>query len=260
MPSYVKFMKDILSNKRKLEDNETIMLTEECSSTLQHKLSPKLKDPGSFIIPCNIGNLYIDKETRFGGSKATAISQQLADRSIKNPQGICEDILVKVDKFIFPVDFIILDMEEDQDIPLILGRPFFATGRALTDVQKGQLILRLDEEELTINVFRAFRFQNEPDSCMQIDIITKVVSETFKLNYPQDPLEACLVHSQELPSKKEEAEEYAHYLAAIPPLFKIKGRSAAKSTLGAQDSIRMDDIKHKRNQSFALHAQDIDGR
>ncbi|XP_022875808.1 uncharacterized protein LOC111394287 [Olea europaea var. sylvestris] len=238
MPSYAKFMKDILSNKRKLEDNETVMLTEECSAILQHKLPPKLKDPGSFTIPCHIGNLYIDKALcdlgasinlmplslfrKLGSreAKPTTVSLQLADRSIKHPRGICEDILVKVDKFIFPADFIILDMEEDRDVPLILGRPFLATGRALIDVQKGQLILRLNEEELTINVFRAFRFQSEPDSCMQIDVIKEVVSETFKLDHPQDPLEACLVHSQDLPSEKEEAEEYARYLAAILPFFK----------------------------------------
>lgn len=184
MPSYAKFMKDILSNKRKLEDNETVMLTEECSAILQHKLPPKLKDPGSFTIPCHIGNLYIDKALcdlgasinlmplslfrKLGLRKAkpTTVSLQLADSSIKHPRGICEDILVKVDKFIYPADFIILDMEEDRDVSIILGRPFLVTRRALIDVQKGQLILRLNEEELTINVFRAFRFQSEPDSCM----------------------------------------------------------------------------------------------
>ncbi|XP_022883158.1 uncharacterized protein LOC111399906 [Olea europaea var. sylvestris] len=180
MPSYAKFMKDILSNKRKLEDNETIKLTEECSAILQHKLPPKLKDPGSFTIPCNIG---------LGEAKPTTVSLQLADRSIKHPRGICEDILVKVDKFIFPVDFIILDMEEDRDVPLILGRPFLATGRALIDVQKGQLILRLNKEELTINVFKAFKFQSEPDSCMQIDVIKEAVSETFKLDHPKNLFE-----------------------------------------------------------------------
>ncbi|XP_022859682.1 uncharacterized protein LOC111380372 [Olea europaea var. sylvestris] len=134
MPSYTKIMKDILSKKRKLEDNETVMLTEECSAILQHKLPLKLKDQGSFTIPCNIGNLYIDKALRdlgasinlmplslfrklgLGEAKVTTISLQLADRSIKHPRGICEDIFVKADKFIFPLDFIILDMEEDQEV------------------------------------------------------------------------------------------------------------------------------------------------
>ncbi|XP_022846278.1 uncharacterized protein LOC111369022 [Olea europaea var. sylvestris] len=225
MPNYAKFMKDILSNKRKLEDNETVMLTEECSAIFQHKLPPKLNDPGNKAL-CDLGAsinlmpLSLFKKLGLGEAKATTISLQLADRSIKHPRGICEDILVKVDKFIFPVDFIILDMEKDRDVPLILGRPFLATGRALIDVQKDQLILRLDEEGLTINVFRAFKFQNELDSCMQIDIIREAVLEAFKLDHPQDPLEAFLVHYQESPSKKEEAEDCAHYLVAIPPLFK----------------------------------------
>ncbi|XP_022883426.1 uncharacterized protein LOC111400232 [Olea europaea var. sylvestris] len=127
MPSYAKFMKDILSNKRKLEDNETVMLTEECNTILQHKLPPKLKDPGSFTISCHIG---------LREAKSTTVSLQLADRSIKHPRGICEDILVKVDKFIFPTDFIILDIEKDRDVRLILDCPFLATGRALIDVQK----------------------------------------------------------------------------------------------------------------------------
>ncbi|XP_022864248.1 uncharacterized protein LOC111384222, partial [Olea europaea var. sylvestris] len=243
MPSYAKFVKDILSNKRKLEDNETVMLIEECSAILQHKLPLKLKDPGSFTILCHIGNLYIDKalcdlgasinlmplslfrKLGLGEAKPKTVSLQLADTSIKHPRGICENILVKVDKFIFPADFIILDMEEDRDVPIILGRPFLATGRALIDVQKGRLILRLNEEELIINVFRAFRFQSEPDSCMQIDIIKEAVSEAFKLDHPQDPLEACLVHSQDLPLEKEEIKECARYLATIPPLPSIQQAS-----------------------------------
>ncbi|XP_022867351.1 uncharacterized protein LOC111387064 [Olea europaea var. sylvestris] len=104
--SYVKFLKDILSNKCKLEDHEIVMLTEECDVRIQKKLPPKLKDPGRII----------------------------------------EDVLVKVDKLIFPVDFLILDMEEDKDVLIILGLPFLATARALIDVQQGQLILRLGKD------------------------------------------------------------------------------------------------------------------
>ncbi|XP_022891857.1 uncharacterized protein LOC111406708 [Olea europaea var. sylvestris] len=116
MPSYAKFLKDILSNKRKLGDHEIVMLTEECSARTQRKLPPKLKDPGT---------------------KATTVTLQLADRSLTHPRGVIEDVLVKVEKFIFLADFMILDMEEDKDVPLILGRLFLATGRALIDVQNG---------------------------------------------------------------------------------------------------------------------------
>ena len=152
MPSYVKFMKDILSQKRRLADFETVNLTEECSAILERKLSQKLKDPGSFTIPCTIGNaiferalcdlgasinlmpLSIFKRLELGEARPTTVTLQLADRSLKHPRGIIEDVLVKVDKFIFPEDFIVLDMEEDKEIPIILGRPFLATGRAMIDV------------------------------------------------------------------------------------------------------------------------------
>ena len=140
MPSYVKFMKEILSNKRRLSDFETVNLTEECSAILQRKLPPKLKVPDSFTIPCIIGN-YIFENSLFdmgasinliplcifrplglGEARPTTVTLQLADRSLKHPRGVgggggggvIEDILVKVDKFIFPMDFIVLDMEEDK--------------------------------------------------------------------------------------------------------------------------------------------------
>ena len=161
MPSYVKFMKDILSQKRRLADFKTVNLTEECSAILQRKLPQKLKDPGSFTIPCTIGNaiferelcdlgantnlmpLSIFKRLGLGESRPTTVTLQLADRSLKHPRGVIEDVLVKVDKFIFPEYFIILDMEEDKEIPIILGRPFLATSREMIDVQKGLLKLRV---------------------------------------------------------------------------------------------------------------------
>ena len=155
MPNYVKFMKDILSQKKRLEYFETVSLTEECSAILQRKLPQKLKDPGSFTIPCTIGNaiferalcdlgasinlmpLSIFKRLGLGEARPTTVTLQLADRSLNHPRGVIEDVLVKVDKFIFPAYFIVLDMEEDKEIPIILGRPFLATGRAMIDVQRG---------------------------------------------------------------------------------------------------------------------------
>ncbi|XP_073031262.1 uncharacterized protein [Primulina eburnea] len=107
MPNYAKFIKDVMSKKRKLQ--ETLEL---------------------------------------GEVKPSTITLQLADRSLTYPRGIVEDVLVKVDKFIFPADFVILDMEEDQETPLIFGRPFLATGKALIDVHKGELTLRVGGDEV----------------------------------------------------------------------------------------------------------------
>ena len=152
MPRYVKFMKDILDKKRRLGDYETIVLSKECNAILQKKLPPKLKDPSSFTIPCAIGDVVFEKalcnlgadinlmpmsifkKLSLGEERPTTVTLQLADRSLTHPCGIIEDVLVKVDKFIFPAYFIILDMEEDKEVPIILERRFLATRRALIDV------------------------------------------------------------------------------------------------------------------------------
>ena len=131
MPKYAKFLNEVLSNKMKLVDNEKVMFIEECIAILQRKLPSMLKDLGSFTIPCTIGDYDFDKvlcdlgasvnlmslsifrKLEIGEMKPTTISLQLADRFIKHPRGIIEDVMVKVDKYIFQTDFIILDMEED---------------------------------------------------------------------------------------------------------------------------------------------------
>ena len=179
MPSYVKFMKDILSQKRRLADFKIVNLIEECSAILQRKLPQKLKDPGSFTIPCSIGNAIFERDLcdlganinfmplsifrRLGLGEAcpTTVTFQLADRSLKHPRGVIEYVLVKVDKFIFPIDFIVLDMEEDKEIPIILGKPFLGTGRAMIDVQRGELKLTVQEDVVKFNVFEAMKHPAE---------------------------------------------------------------------------------------------------
>ena len=124
--------------------------------------------------------LSIFKKLGLGEVKPTSISLQLADRSVKYPRGVIEDVLIKVDKFIFPVDFVVLDMEEDREVPLILGRPFLATGRTLIDVQQGKLILWVQDEQVTFDVFEAMKFPSEVHSCFQINTLDKLISETFE--------------------------------------------------------------------------------
>ena len=96
---------------------------------------------------------------------STMVSFFMAHRSIKHLRGIIEDVLVKVDKFIFPIDFIVLDMEEVKDIPIILGRPFLATGGAIIDVKHGKLTLQVDDEKVTFNVFESMRCPREDELC-----------------------------------------------------------------------------------------------
>ncbi|XP_017631159.1 uncharacterized protein LOC108473870 [Gossypium arboreum] len=152
-------MKDLLSKKKKLTDIETIALKEGYSDILTNKLPPKLKDPGRFIIPCSIGNHYLGKtlcdlgasinlmplstfrKLGIGYMKSTVVTLQPVDRSLAQPEREIKDVLVRVDKFIFSVDFIILDCEANREVPIILGRPFLATGRTLINVYKGELAM-----------------------------------------------------------------------------------------------------------------------
>ncbi|KAK8672658.1 hypothetical protein V6N13_111023 [Hibiscus sabdariffa] len=163
MPNYAKFLKDIVSKRTRLSDFETVAMIEGCMVMLHNRLPPKLKDPRSFTIPCAIGNHYVGKALcdlgasinlmpksvfqRLGIRKVrpTTVMLQLADRSYIQPEGKIEDILVRVDKFIFPADFIVVDCEADEFAPIILRRPFLATGRTLIDVEKGQLTMRVNE-------------------------------------------------------------------------------------------------------------------
>ncbi|XP_073133685.1 uncharacterized protein [Henckelia pumila] len=140
MPHYAKFMKDVMARKRKLKEFETV------------------------------------KSLELGEVKPTTITVQLADRSLTYPRGVVEDVLVKVDKLIFSADFVVFDMEEDQDVPLILGRPFLATGRALIDVQEGELTLRVGGEAVTFNIYKTTNYQDKVRACNHIDLFDSSVN------------------------------------------------------------------------------------
>ena len=124
-----------------------------------------------------------------------------------------EDVLVKVDKFIFPTDFIVLDMEEYKEIPIILGRPFLATGRAMIDVQRGKLKLRVQDNEVKFNVFDVVRHPVESDTCFMTETVEAIVSSQNGLI---NPLEASLVQS-DLEKLGEEAEEYVKWMDSFEP-------------------------------------------
>ncbi|XP_016683994.1 uncharacterized protein [Gossypium hirsutum] len=176
-------MKDILSKKHRLGEFETVALTEGCTSMLMNKVPSKLKDPGSFSIPCSIGNYHVGKvlcdlgvsinlmpmsifkKLGIGKARPTTVTLQLAHRSYSHPEGKIEDVLVMVDKFIFPVDFLILECKVDHDVPIILERPFLTTGRTLIDVQK------------------ALKCMDENEECHNIGLIEAAVDEVAKFCY-----------------------------------------------------------------------------
>ena len=158
----------------------------------QSKIPQKLKDPGSFKIPCSIGTRYngialydlgasinmmplsIFKQLGVGECRPTTVTLQLAD--ISHEEKI-KDVLVKVDKFIFPVDFIVLDFEADKEVPIILGRPFLATGKTLIDVQKKELTMRVNDQQVTFNVLEAIKNPDEAEDCNFLSVVDFVVAD-----------------------------------------------------------------------------------
>ncbi|KAJ8769817.1 hypothetical protein K2173_008223 [Erythroxylum novogranatense] len=205
MPSYAKFMKDVLSKKKRLGDHETVALTEECSAILQKKLPPKLKDHGSFTIPCVIGTqifgkalcdldasinlmpISIFRKLGMGDViKPTSVRLQLADRSIIHPWGILEDV------------------------PIILGRPFLATSRVLIDFENGELTMRVNGEEVTFSIFSSIKFPNE--KCYAISSTRAILNDSTINALTNDPLTAALTTLNEF--DEEEILEYINLLDA----------------------------------------------
>ncbi|XP_022893034.1 uncharacterized protein LOC111407648 [Olea europaea var. sylvestris] len=176
-----------VDKEKKLPEFETVALTEESSAKVQRKLPPKLKDPESFTLPVSIGNSYSTnalcdtgdsinlmsysayKKLGLDEVNSTSITLQLADRIIARPRGKVEDILVRVGNLIFPVDFIVLNIPEDRDIPIILGQPFLATGQTLIDMEKGELILRVEDKQEIFNIYIQYEKPPNKNDCYRID-------------------------------------------------------------------------------------------
>nr|GFA01787.1 reverse transcriptase domain-containing protein [Tanacetum cinerariifolium] len=127
MPKFASTIKSLLTNKDKLFELAKISLNENCSMMLLKKLPEKLGDPGKFIIPCD----FLRMDLSLPELTPTRMTLELEDRSITHPKGVTEDVFVKVGKFYFPTDFIVVDFEADPRVPLILGRSFLRIDRAL---------------------------------------------------------------------------------------------------------------------------------
>ncbi|GJV87773.1 reverse transcriptase domain-containing protein [Tanacetum coccineum] len=170
MPRFAPTIKNLLMNKKKNFELAKIPLNENCSAMLLKKLPEKLGDPGKFLIPCdfpgmdvcyaladlgasiNLMPLSIWKKLSLPELTPTRMTLELADRSITRPKGLAEDVFVKVGKFHFPTDFVVVDFEADPRVPLILGRSFLRTGRALIDVYGEEITLRVNDEAVTFNL------------------------------------------------------------------------------------------------------------
>ncbi|GJX24529.1 reverse transcriptase domain-containing protein [Tanacetum coccineum] len=196
MPKFAPMFKKMLNNKDKLIELTKTPLNENCSAVVLKKLPEKLGDPGRFLIPCdfsefdsylaladlgasiNLMPLSIWKKLQLSGLTETKMVLELADRTISKPTGVAENVFVKVGKFYFPADFVVLDFIADPRVPLILGRPFLRTAHALIDVYEGEITLRNDDQSLTLKCGDAPSISyNNLESLKKVDLIDVTCEE-----------------------------------------------------------------------------------
>ncbi|GJT03401.1 reverse transcriptase domain-containing protein [Tanacetum coccineum] len=196
MPKFASMFKSLLNNKEKLFDLAKTPVNENCSAVILKKLPKKLGDPGKFLIPCdfpelveclaladlgasiNLMPLSIWKKLSLPELTPTQMILELADRSTTSPSGIAEDVFVKVGKFHFPADFVVVDYVIDPRVPLILERPFLRTARALIDAYGEELTLRVDDEAITFKIGQTSRYSyNDVVSINLIDVIDVACEE-----------------------------------------------------------------------------------
>ncbi|CAA7041476.1 unnamed protein product [Microthlaspi erraticum] len=172
IPPYQKFLKDAVQQRTR-EAQGMVVLTRECSAIIQRKvISDKKEDPGSFTLPCMLGPLSfknslcdlgssvslmplsVAKRLGYHKYQACGISLVMADRSIRLPTGMLEDLPLRIGNVEIPTDFIVLEMDEEPTDPLILGRPFLATARAMIDVCEGTIELKHNKTPPRLNLHR----------------------------------------------------------------------------------------------------------
>nr|GEX74682.1 reverse transcriptase domain-containing protein [Tanacetum cinerariifolium] len=197
MPKFASTLKTLIGNKEKLSEMARTPMNEHCSTVILNKLPRKLGDPGKFLIPCefpgmdeclaladldasiNLMPLSVWEGLSLPKLTPTCMTLELADRSVSKPIGIAKDVSVKVRVFHFPADFVVVDFEPDPRVPLILRRCFLKTGRALIDVHKGELTLRIENEAITYNLDQTSRYSANYNQMTKnkIDVIYEMYSQ-----------------------------------------------------------------------------------
>ncbi|GJX87976.1 reverse transcriptase domain-containing protein [Tanacetum coccineum] len=179
MPKFNKWLCTLLRNKEKLEEIAITTVNAECSAIILNKVPEKLVDPGKFLIPCTLQELdrtnalsdsrasinilphSIYKQLGLGALKPTRMTLKLANRSVTHPMGIAEDVVVRVDGFTFLADFVVVNFEPDPRVPIILGRPFLRTAKALIDLYEEKLTLRVGNDELVFYAEKSEKSKNK---------------------------------------------------------------------------------------------------
>ncbi|XP_063936695.1 uncharacterized protein LOC135147371, partial [Daucus carota subsp. sativus] len=215
IPSYAKCLKELCTHKRTNHVPKKAFLTSHISLILSNQIPVKYKDPGCPTISCVIGETFVDKAfldlgasvnllpysvyqaLGLGELRQTNFTLQLADRSVKIPKGMIEDVLIKVGDFVFPVDFVVLETEPVRNpknqIPIILGRPFLATSNALINCRNGLMKLTFGNMTIDLNIFHVGKQSDDfYDQPMDVNLIDEIVDQD--LMNPKDALEFCLKH------------------------------------------------------------------
>nr|GEY83668.1 reverse transcriptase domain-containing protein [Tanacetum cinerariifolium] len=176
MPKFGPSIKSLLTNKDKLCELARTPLNEHCSAVFLKNFPKKLGDPGKFLIPCDFPEMA---ECLALDLSPTYMTLKLANHSISRLVGVAEDVFIKVGTFHFPADFVVVDFNADPRVPLILGRTFLKTGRALIDVFEGELTLRVGKEAITFNLDQTSRYLANYNDMManQIDVIDMACGE-----------------------------------------------------------------------------------
>ncbi|KAM2016485.1 hypothetical protein ACFX16_046894 [Malus domestica] len=217
VPRYAKFLKELCTTRRRISNKEVVQVSENVSAVLQRKLPPKCKDPGSFTIPCVIGELKND-----------GVIIQLADRSNAYPKGVLEDVLVQVGNLIFPSDFYVVDTEDSPHstpLPILLGRPFMKIARTKIDVFKGTLTMEFDGEVIDFNLSESIKFPKDDHSCFSIDIIDDMAQD-FLDCLERDTLETTIAQGigQKSGFAVPRSVEEAEIVAALESLPQYHGK------------------------------------
>ncbi|CAN6566351.1 unnamed protein product [Malus baccata var. baccata] len=218
---YAKFLKELCTTRKRMSTKEVVKVGENVSAILQRKLPPKCKDPGSFTIPCVIGNTRFESamldlgasinvmpysiyaSMNLGALKNDGVIIQLADRSNAYPKGVLEDVLVQVNHLVFPADFYVLEMDESDhapSLPILLGRPFMKTARTKIDVYSGTLSMEFDGEVVNFNLSDSIKYPSEDHSCFSIDIIDSL-AQGYLDDLNDDALEKVITRGMELKTK-----------------------------------------------------------
>nr|XP_009786205.1 PREDICTED: uncharacterized protein LOC104234351 [Nicotiana sylvestris] len=228
MPSYANFMKDLVTKKRSMIC-DTIKITHQVSAIV-NSMASKLEDLGAFTIPCTIGSAdfakvlcdlgvsinlmpyYVFKTLSIGKPRPTSMRLKMVDRIMKRPLGIIDDVLVRVDKFIPPADFVILDCEVDYEVLNILGIPFLATGKALVDVYASELTFRVSDEKVVFHVCKSVMQPNSNEVCSFLDLVTDVIIDDSSATMNvEDNLEVILLNLDD----EDEKEGYVESVNAL---------------------------------------------